>query len=112
VQVLENCNYAVELGKKLNFVLVGIGGELFRSLTPAPPILMVVVLETVIQQISGKKIYSTCNSKFRIITSRRVLVPHIIFPTKSFRKRTVSQDNFFPEYRIFVFSNFMENMWR
>ena len=28
VQVLENCNYAVELGKKLNFVLVGIGGRL------------------------------------------------------------------------------------
>lgn len=26
-QVLENCNYAVELGKKLNFVLVGIGGS-------------------------------------------------------------------------------------
>jgi hypothetical protein len=44
VQVLENCNYAVELGKKLNFVLVGIGGELFRSWTPAPLILMVVVL--------------------------------------------------------------------
>ena len=26
--MLENCNYAVELGKKLNFVLVGIGGRL------------------------------------------------------------------------------------
>ena len=25
-QILENCNYAVELGKKLNLVLVGIGG--------------------------------------------------------------------------------------
>ena len=25
-QTLENCNYAVELGKKLNLVLVGIGG--------------------------------------------------------------------------------------
>ena len=25
-EVLGNCNYAVELGKKLNFVLVGIGG--------------------------------------------------------------------------------------
>ena len=24
--VLENCNYAVELGRKLNLVLVGIGG--------------------------------------------------------------------------------------
>ena len=28
-EVLGNCNYAVELGKKLNFVLVGIGGLLF-----------------------------------------------------------------------------------
>ena len=26
-QILENCNYAVELGKKLNLVLVGIGGQ-------------------------------------------------------------------------------------
>ena len=26
MQVLGNCNYAVELGKKLNFVLVGIAG--------------------------------------------------------------------------------------
>ena len=26
-EVLGNCNYAVELGKKLNFVLVGIGGS-------------------------------------------------------------------------------------
>ena len=26
-QILENCNYAVELGKKLNLVLVGIGGK-------------------------------------------------------------------------------------
>jgi len=26
-QILENCNYAVELGKKLNLVLVGIGGS-------------------------------------------------------------------------------------
>jgi len=26
-EVLQNCNYAVELGKKLNFVLVGIGGS-------------------------------------------------------------------------------------
>ena len=25
-EVLENCNYAVELGKKLNFILVGIAG--------------------------------------------------------------------------------------
>ena len=25
-EVLGNCNYAVELGKKLNFVLVGIAG--------------------------------------------------------------------------------------
>ena len=25
-QILENCNYAVELGRKLNLVLVGIGG--------------------------------------------------------------------------------------
>ena len=25
-EVLGNCNYAVELGKKLNFILVGIGG--------------------------------------------------------------------------------------
>ena len=25
-EVLGNCNYAVELGRKLNFVLVGIGG--------------------------------------------------------------------------------------
>ena len=25
-QILENCNYAVELGKKLNLILVGIGG--------------------------------------------------------------------------------------
>ena len=28
-EVLGNCNYAVELGKKLNFVLVGIGGLLY-----------------------------------------------------------------------------------
>ena len=28
-EILGNCNYAVELGKKLNFVLVGIGGLLF-----------------------------------------------------------------------------------
>ena len=28
-EVLGNCNYAVELGKKLNFVLVGIGGLIF-----------------------------------------------------------------------------------
>ena len=27
LQVLQNCNYAVELGKKLNFVLVGIDGN-------------------------------------------------------------------------------------
>jgi len=27
LEVLENCNYAVELGKKLNFVLVGIQGD-------------------------------------------------------------------------------------
>merc|ERR1719516_803707 len=26
-EILQNCNYAVELGKKLNFVLVGIGGS-------------------------------------------------------------------------------------
>ena len=26
-QVLLNCNYAVELGKKMNFVLVGIDGN-------------------------------------------------------------------------------------
>ena len=26
-EVLGNCNYAVELGRKLNFVLVGIGGS-------------------------------------------------------------------------------------
>ena len=26
-EVLSNCNYAVELGRKLNFVLVGIGGS-------------------------------------------------------------------------------------
>ena len=25
-EILGNCNYAVELGRKLNFVLVGIGG--------------------------------------------------------------------------------------
>ena len=28
-EVLGNCNYAVELGKKLNFVLVGIGGLVY-----------------------------------------------------------------------------------
>ena len=27
IQILENCNYAVELGKKLNFVLVNIDGS-------------------------------------------------------------------------------------
>ena len=27
LQILENCNYAVELGRKLNFVLVGIQGD-------------------------------------------------------------------------------------
>ena len=27
LQILENCNYAIELGKKLNFVLVGIQGD-------------------------------------------------------------------------------------
>jgi plastin-3 len=27
VQVLENCNYAVELGKKMSFILVGIDGN-------------------------------------------------------------------------------------
>lgn len=27
IQVLENCNYAVELGKKLSFILVGIEGN-------------------------------------------------------------------------------------
>ena len=27
VQVLENCNYAVELGKKINLILVGIQGD-------------------------------------------------------------------------------------
>ena len=26
-EVLANCNYAVELGKKLGFVLVGVGGN-------------------------------------------------------------------------------------
>ena len=26
-EVLSNCNYSVELGRKLNFVLVGIGGS-------------------------------------------------------------------------------------
>jgi len=26
-EILQNCNYAVELGKKLNFVLVGVGGS-------------------------------------------------------------------------------------
>ena len=31
MQVLGNCNYAVELGKKLNFVLVGIAGALFLA---------------------------------------------------------------------------------
>ena len=30
-EVLSNCNYAVELGRKLNFVLVGIGGLNFSS---------------------------------------------------------------------------------
>ncbi|XP_023321342.1 plastin-2 [Eurytemora carolleeae] len=33
-QVLENCNYAVVLGKKLNFVLVGIAGSLNPDGTP------------------------------------------------------------------------------
>ena len=28
---LENCNYAVELGKKMNLVLVGIGGKVTMS---------------------------------------------------------------------------------
>ena len=27
IQILENCNYAVELGKKLSFILVGIEGN-------------------------------------------------------------------------------------
>ena len=27
LQILGNCNYAVELGKKMNFVLVGIDGN-------------------------------------------------------------------------------------
>jgi hypothetical protein len=27
IQILENCNYAVELGKKLNFILVNIEGN-------------------------------------------------------------------------------------
>ena len=31
VQILENCNYAIELGKELNFVLVGIQGDDIRS---------------------------------------------------------------------------------
>ena len=31
VQVLCNCNYAVELGKKMNFVLVGIDGNDIRE---------------------------------------------------------------------------------
>jgi len=31
LQILENCNYAVELGNKLNFVLVGIQGDDIRS---------------------------------------------------------------------------------
>merc|ERR1711971_50732 len=31
LQILENCNYAIELGKKLNFVLVGIQGDDIRS---------------------------------------------------------------------------------
>ena len=31
VQVLGNCNYAVELGKKMNFVLVGIDGNDLRE---------------------------------------------------------------------------------
>ena len=31
LQILENCNYAVELGLKLNFVLVGIQGDDIRS---------------------------------------------------------------------------------
>ena len=30
-QVLLNCNYAVELGKKMNFVLVGIDGNDIKS---------------------------------------------------------------------------------
>jgi hypothetical protein len=95
VQVLENCNYAVELGKKLNFVLVGIGGELFRSSTPAPLIMVVVILRSSSPTNQWEKIYSTCNSKLRIITNRTVLQPHIIIPTKSFRKRTVLQDFLF-----------------
>ena len=32
-EVLGNCNYAVELGKKLNFVLVGIAGKEFHFST-------------------------------------------------------------------------------
>ena len=32
-EVLGNCNYAVELGKKLNFVLVGIAGREFHLST-------------------------------------------------------------------------------
>jgi len=31
LQILENCNYAIELGKKLNFVLVGIQGDDIKS---------------------------------------------------------------------------------
>ena len=27
LQILENCNYAIELGKKLSFILVGIEGN-------------------------------------------------------------------------------------
>ena len=31
LQILENCNYAVELGKELDFVLVGIQGDDIKS---------------------------------------------------------------------------------
>ena len=31
LQILENCNYAIELGKELNFVLVGIQGDDIRK---------------------------------------------------------------------------------
>ena len=40
-QILENCNYAVELGKKLNLVLVGIGGQCY-SVTVSHNVTMMI----------------------------------------------------------------------
>jgi hypothetical protein len=115
VQVLENCNYAVELGKKLNFVLVGIGGELFRPSTPAP-----LGGGDFKKQFSNR---SQISGKFTPLATTNCglqRVEECSYHTLLFQQNPsvkgqchqIFYSGCLPDYRIFVISNFMENMWR